>query len=186
MQNKLSVYKISAWAGVCFTNMFVGLIANVVPLFIRDILHYPARTAGLILLVRAFASIIGFTLLGKFISWHFRKYWLIILQGLTVICCFLFFLAGSNIGMYFILAFFYGFLYAGFNGSSTFYSGVDKRNLRRNSALHEAFSAAGNSIGSLGGGFCFQYAGMGATLLVMMLAQGLGLLLLILLSRKYR
>jgi predicted MFS family arabinose efflux permease len=186
IQNRLSVYKISAWIGVCFANMFVGLIVNVTPIFIRDTLHYSARMAGLILLTRAFASIAGFTLLGRFTSWHFRKYFFIILQGLTVLCCLLFFLAGNNIGMYFVPAFFFGFLFAGFNGSSTFYSGIDIQNLRRNPALHEAFSAAGNSIGSLGGGFCFQYTGMGATFLIMMLAQGLGLLVLIFLSKKHR
>jgi predicted MFS family arabinose efflux permease len=42
-------------------------------------------------------------------------------------------------------------------------------------ALHEIFLSIGGAAGSLGGGYCFQFFGMGSTFFILTLIQGAGL-----------
>jgi predicted MFS family arabinose efflux permease len=156
----------------------------VVPLFIRDTLGYTEKTAGIVLLFRGIAGLLAFTFYARFTFWHFNRRWFFILQGAMVAAALLFLVAGNRIILYSVMAFCVGFLYAGCYNNSIFHAGADKKNPAKDMALHEIFLSLGGAAGTLGGGFCYQYFGMGNTFLLLALIQAVGLGVQIRLDRQ--
>jgi MFS family permease len=184
LEKSLAAFKIRGWLGAICANVFSGVLANIVPLYIRDTLGYTEKTAGLVLLFRGLAAIAAFGFYSRFIFWHFNQKWLLILHGILVFFSLLFLLAGRMVFLYLFIAAGFGFVYAGCYNNSIFYSGADKKNTTKNMAFHEIFLSTGGAIGSLGGGFCFQCFGMGGTFLALALVQSVGLGTLILLNSR--
>jgi predicted MFS family arabinose efflux permease len=175
LEKSIHIFKIRGWiSGVC-TNLFSGVLANVVPLYIRDILGYTEKTAGLVLLFRGLAGVIAFTFYARFIFWHFNRRWILFLHSSLVVLALALFFSGKIIFFYMIIALIFGFTNAGCYNNSIFHSGVDKKNPAKNMALHEIFLSIGGAAGSLGGGFCLQFFGMGSTFFILTLVQGAGL-----------
>jgi predicted MFS family arabinose efflux permease len=177
-------FKIKGWVGGITAGMFIGVIGNVLPLFIRDSLGYTEKTAGMVMLSRGVAGIIAFTFFARFTFWHFNRRWFLVLQGLLILTALLFAVSGRTAPPYMILAFVLGFFYAGCYNNSIFHSGADKKNPAKNMALHEIFLSIGSAAGSLGGGICFQYLGLVNMFLLLALVQAAGLGVQILLDRR--
>jgi predicted MFS family arabinose efflux permease len=177
-------FKIRGWVGAFCVNFFYGILANVIPLHLRNNLGFSEETAALPLLFRGAAAIIAFTWFARYTFWHFNRRWFFILQGIMILCALLLIGAGPRLLIYLVFASVYGFSYAGCYNNSIFHAGADKKNTGSNMALHEMFLSLGSAAGSLGGGFVFQYFGMTGALLFLALIQTLGLLVLVLIDRQ--
>jgi predicted MFS family arabinose efflux permease len=184
LRKTIASFKIRGWAGAFCVNFFYGILANVIPLHLRNNLGFAEETASLLLLFRGAAAIIAFTWFGRYTFWHFNRRWFLFLQGIMILCALLFIGAGKHLLVYLVIAFVYGFFYAGCYNNSIFHAGADKKNTGKNMALHEMFLALGSASGSLGGGFVLQYFGMTGTMLFLALVQALGLLVLVRLDRQ--
>jgi predicted MFS family arabinose efflux permease len=184
LRKTLVFFKIRGWTGAFCANLFYGIMANVIPLFIRDTLGYSEYIASLVLLFRGAAAIIAFTWYARYTFWHFNRRWFLILQGSIILCTLLLITAGTHVLIYLIIACLYGFFYAGCYNNSIFHSGADKKNTGKNMAFHEMFLSIGSAAGALGGGVFFQYIGMTSTLLIMALIQAAGFLVLVLIDRQ--
>jgi predicted MFS family arabinose efflux permease len=183
LQKTIVLFKIRGWTGAFCVNFFAGILANVIPLYIRENLGYSEQTASLVLLVRGAAAIIAFTWFARYTFWHFNRRWFLILQGMIILCALFFITAGTLVIPYLALSFIFGFFYAGSYNNSIFHSGADKKNTQGNMAFHEMFLSIGSAAGSLGGGFCLQYLGMSGALLILALVQAIGLAVLVLIDR---
>jgi predicted MFS family arabinose efflux permease len=177
-------FKIRGWIGAFCVSFFYGILANVIPLHLRNNLGFSEETASLLLLFRGAAAIAAFTWFGRYTFWHFNRRWFLFLQGIMILCALLFIGAGKHLLPYLAIAAIYGFFYAGCYNNSIFHAGADKKNTGKNMALHEMFLSLGNASGSLGGGFAFQYFGMTGALLFLALVQTLGLLVLVRFDRQ--
>ncbi|AEF81139.1 MFS transporter [Leadbettera azotonutricia] len=175
LEKSIQSYKIRGWIGGVCSNLFSGVLGNVVPLYIRDTLGYTEKTAGLVMLFRGIAGVLAFTFFAKFIFWHFNKKWILFLHGSLIVSSLILLFSGKMILLYMIIAFAFGFISAGCYNNSIFHSGVDKKNPAKNMALHEIFLSIGGAAGSLGGGYCLQFFGMGSTFFILAIIQGAGL-----------
>jgi predicted MFS family arabinose efflux permease len=153
----LDLYRYRGWLCIFCSNLSLGLLVNIIPLHIRDGLGFTEQSAGLMLFFRCAAGFICFAILGKFTAWHFKRWWFICLVGGLSLCASLFFLAGSRLVFFFVIAGLFGFVNSGCNTTSTFYAGATGRNPKKNLALHEIFLSLGTAIGSAGGGFLYEY-----------------------------
>ncbi|MDR3191928.1 MAG: MFS transporter, partial [Treponema sp.] len=182
----MDLYRYRGWIGVLSSNLFVGILVNIVPLHIRDGLGYTERTAGLVLFVRCIAGLIGFTILARFTRWHFNRRWFILVQGGLLFCALAFALAGSRLNFYFVIVSVYGFVNSCCYNNSIFHSSVTGKNPRKNMALHEIFISIGNTCGALGGGFFYQRLGFSGAFFIVSLFLGLGLAAFVMLNNRER
>jgi predicted MFS family arabinose efflux permease len=186
-EEALQFFKICGWLGALCANAFAGILGNIFPLYIRDGLGYTERTAGMLLLFRGIAAMIGFSLFARLSFWHFNRRWFLIVQGACLLCALFFMLAGKNLFLNFVIIVVYGFFYSGMYNNSIFHSSADARNSKSNLAVHEIFLSIGNMLGSFGGGFCYQRFGMAGTFLALSLVLFLVLAIYVLLIyRKAR
>jgi predicted MFS family arabinose efflux permease len=172
----LDIYRYSSWVCIFCSNISLGILANIIPLHIRDGLGFTEQSAGLMLFFRCAAGFICFAVLGKLSAWHFKRWWFICLTGGLSLCAAMFFLAGNSLVFFFVIAGLSGFFNSGCNTTSTFYAGATGKNPKKNLALHEIFLSLGAAIGSAGGGFLYQhfsFTGMNlAHTLVLVLCTG--------------
>jgi predicted MFS family arabinose efflux permease len=182
----MDLYRYRGWIGALSSNLFVGILINIVPLHIRDGLGYTERTAGLVLFVRCIAGLIGFTVLARFTRWHFNRRWFILVQSGLLFCALAFVLAGNRLVFYFVIVFFYGFVNSCCYNNSIFHSSATGKNPRKNLALHEIFLSIGNTFGALGGGFCYQRLGFSGAFFIVSLFLGLGLAVFVVLNNRER
>jgi predicted MFS family arabinose efflux permease len=182
----MDLYRYRGWIGAVSSNLFVGILINIVPLHIRDGLGYTERTAGFVLFVRCVAGLIGFTLLARFTRWHFNRRWFILVQSGLVFCALAFMLAGNRLSFYFIVVTLYGFVNSCCYSNSIFHSSATGKNPRKNLALHEIFLSIGSICGALGGGFCYQRLGFSGVFFAASLFLGLGLAVFVILNNRER
>jgi predicted MFS family arabinose efflux permease len=168
-EETLQLFKICGWLGALCANAFTGILGNIFPLYIRDGLGYTEGTAGMLLLFRGIAAMIGFSLFARLSFWHFNRRWFLIVQGACLLCALFFMLAGKSLFLYFVIIMVYGFFYSSMYNNSIFHSSANARNNKSNLAIHEIFLSIGNMIGSFGGGFCYQHFGMAGTFLALSL-----------------
>jgi predicted MFS family arabinose efflux permease len=182
----MDLYRYRGWIGAFSSNLFVGILVNIVPLHIRDGLGYTERTAGLVLFIRCIAGLIGFTVLARSTRWHFNRRWFILVQGGLVFCALAFALAGNRFGFYYFIVFLYGFVNSCCYNNSIFYSSATGKNPRKNLALHEIFLSIGSTCGALGGGLCYQRLGFSGVFFIVSLLLGLGLVVFVALNNRER
>jgi predicted MFS family arabinose efflux permease len=182
----MDLYRYRGWIGALSSNLFVGILVNIVPLHIRDGLGYTERAAGLVLFIRCIAGLIGFTVLARFTRWHFNRRWFILVQSGLVFCALAFVPGGSSLGFYFVIVFLYGLVNSCCYNNSIFYSSATGKNPRKNLALHEIFLSIGNACGALGGGFCYQRLGFSGAFFIVSLFLGLGLAVFVMLNNRER
>jgi predicted MFS family arabinose efflux permease len=181
---KLDIYRYRGWISGMSSAMFLGVLSNIVPLYIRDGLGHSEMSAGLLLFIRCVAGLVGFSLLAHLTAWHFNRRWFLYMQAGLILCSFLFILAGGQLLFFFIIVLVYGLLNSACYNNSMFYSGATGKNPKKNMALHEIFLCVGNAAGTAGGGFFYQRFGFGGTCLVLILVLGLGLATFVLLERR--
>jgi predicted MFS family arabinose efflux permease len=182
----MDLYRYRGWIGAVCSNLFVGILLNIVPLHIRDGLGYTEGIAGLVLFVRCIAGLIGFTVLARYTRWHFNRRWFILVQAGLVFCALAFVLAGNRLSFYFVIVFLYGFVNSCCYNNSIFHSSATGRNPRKNLALHEIFLSVGTICGALGGGFCYQRLGFSGVFFIVSLFMGLGLAVFVVLNNRER
>jgi predicted MFS family arabinose efflux permease len=180
-EEALQLFKICGWLGALCASAFTGMLGNIFPLYIRDGLGYTERTAGMLLLFRGLAAMIGFSLFARLSFWHFNRRWFLIVQGACLICALFFMLAGKNLFLNFAAIAVYGFFYSGMYNNSIFHSSAGAKNNKSNLAIHEIFLSIGNMLGSFGGGLCYQRFGMTGTFLALSLVLSLVLAVYVLL-----
>jgi predicted MFS family arabinose efflux permease len=186
LDRRMDLYRYRGWIGAFCSNLFIGVLANIVPLHIRDGLGYTERTAGMVLFVRCLSGLAGFTLLARFTFWHFNRRWFIFVQAALMLCAFLFIPAGNRLFFYFVIIVLYGFINAGCYNNSIFYSSATGRFPKKNLALHEIFLSMGSALGSAGGGFFYQHFRFAGTSAALTLVLGMGLAAFIVLDRRER
>ncbi|MDR1046543.1 MAG: MFS transporter [Treponema sp.] len=162
-ERSLKLFKYRGWMSAFCGNAFSGILANIFPLYIRDVLGYTEGTAGMLLLFRGIAALAGFAVFARLKFWHFNRKWFVLIHGIVAVLALLFVFSGKNIFMYFIVIFITGFFYAGCYNNSIFHSSAEKKNTKANLALHEIFLSVGSMSGAFGGGLCYQRFGMGGT-----------------------
>jgi predicted MFS family arabinose efflux permease len=182
----MDLYRYRGWIGAVSSNMFVGILINIVPLHIRDGLGYTERAAGFVLFTRCVAGLIGFTVLARFTRWHFNRRWFILAQSGLVFCSLALMFAGNRLGFYLVVVFLYGLVNSCCYNNSIFYSSATGKNPRKNLALHEIFLSIGSACGALGGGFCYQRLGFSGAFFVLSLFLGLGLVVFVMLNNRER
>jgi predicted MFS family arabinose efflux permease len=182
----MDLYRYRGWIGALSSNLFLGILTNIVPLHIRDGLGYTEGTAGLLLFTRCVAGLIGFNLLARFTRWHFNRRWFILVQSALILCVLAFAPAGNRLIFYFVIVFFYGLVHSCCYNNSIFHSSATGKNPRKNLALHEIFLSIGSTCGALGGGFCYQRLGFSNTFLILSLILGLALAVFVMLNSRER
>lgn len=160
-------FRFASWLGILGANAFLGVIINVIPLEIRDVLGHTERTAGLLLLFRGLAAFLGFTLLARYTFWHFNRRWIVLVQGALVILPVLFLAAGNSLSLFVLFLVIFGLFFSGSYNNSLYHSSAGSQNAGKSMAIHEIFITIGAAAGSFGGGLCYQYLGFRRTFLVL-------------------
>jgi MFS family permease len=174
--DRSSPLRFPSWVGVFLIYAFLAIFFNIFPVYAKDELAMSESGIGLVLLIRAAATAIGFYLVGRFSFWHFR----IRLVPLAV-------LAALLIDLLFILiksplAFALGLFAAGLvqaiiYSMSLFYGASGAPDRDRRTTIHEALLTAGQIIGSIAGGLVYQLISWAWVFicLALLMAGGLGL-----------
>jgi predicted MFS family arabinose efflux permease len=183
---RIDLYRYRGWLCVFISALFLGVLANIVPLHIRDGLGYTEGSMGLVLFFRCSIGFIGFTILARFSAWHFKSWWFIFLAGGLTFCSSLYLFAGNKLYFFCVIAGICGLMNSGCNTTSVFYSGATGKNPKKNIAMHEIFTALGSAAGSAGGGLMYQHFRFAGMSLALTMGIGLVLLGFILVSRKER
>ena len=153
----LDIYRYRGWICIFCSNLSLGILANIIPLHIRDGLGFTEQSAGLMLFFRCAVGLVCFAVLGKISAWHFKRWWFLCLTGGLAFCAVLFFFAGNHLVPFFIIAALFGLVNSGCNTTSTFYASATGKNPKKNIALHEMFLSLGSALGSAGGGYLYQH-----------------------------
>ncbi|MCL2318944.1 MAG: MFS transporter [Treponema sp.] len=181
---RLDLYRYRGWINALSSTLCLGIIGNILPLYIRDGLGYTERSAGMILFFRSLAGLAGFFILARFTFWHFNRRWFIALQGALMFSTLLFLAAGRLLPFYFAIGLFFGLIHSGCYDNSIFYSGATGKNPKKNLALHEIFMSLGSAAGTAGGGLIYQHFRFTGTCIALFLFLCLALGLLVLLDHQ--
>ena len=181
---RLDLYRYRGWVSGLSSMIFVGVLVNILPLHIRDGLGLTERSAGVMLFVRCVMSFVGFSILARFVNWHFNQKWFVFLQYGLMLCTVLLMFAGNKFFIYVVVVLLYGLMYSAGYNNSMFYSGATGGNPKKNLALHEIFLCIGNASGTMLGGFFYQYFRLTGTCIALFLALGVGLGILVFLGRR--
>ncbi|MDC7126202.1 MAG: MFS transporter [Spirochaetales bacterium] len=144
------------WIGVFSTYIVLGMINNIFPLYIRDSLNLNETVAGNLLFVRGLVTALGFGLLGKFVNWHFNKKIMLITQGSTVLILILL-LFVKSVFLFYFLFIIYGLLFSMAYSNGIFHGSAGAEARGKRMALFESFLTTGTVIGTIIGGYLYQF-----------------------------
>jgi predicted MFS family arabinose efflux permease len=144
-----------AWTGLVASYVVLGLTMSILPLFLREELGLSEPRIGLLLLVRALFSTLGFLLLARLSFWRFNAGSMILGQLLLVPVVAVMTALRSFAGFCLCLALF-GLLFALSYNNSLFHgvAGSGRRSARM--AVHEGLLTAGMVSGSAIGGILYR------------------------------
>jgi MFS family permease len=74
--------RFQAWICLFASYVVLGITISILPLFLREEIGLPETRIGLLILIRALFSTLGFIVLGRLSFWHFKAWLMIICQGL--------------------------------------------------------------------------------------------------------
>jgi DHA1 family multidrug resistance protein-like MFS transporter/DHA1 family quinolone resistance protein-like MFS transporter len=153
-----------SWVGLLSTYAVLGILNVVLPIYGREVMGIPERTVGLILLTRGVTTTVGFYLVGRIHSWHFRSIPILGTQALVAVC--LIILALIHVpGPYFAVVPVLGVLAAASYSFSVFHGASGSVERAKRMAIHEALLVAGLIFGSTAGGYIYQRLSMQAVYL---------------------
>jgi predicted MFS family arabinose efflux permease len=170
--------------GIFSSYAVYGVVVNILPLEIRDSLGYGEQTAGNLLLLRGIVTLAGFTLLARHSAWHFRRSWILAVQGITLILILAVLILPSRLEFLGVFILLFGILYAASYNNSIFHGSSGAVNRGRRMAIHEAVLTMGVASGSLGGGILYQQGGINLVWLFLLLVQAGGFLAMGVLVRR--
>lgn len=147
--------RFQAWIGLFASYVVLGITMSILPLFLREEIGFPETQIGLLLLIRALFSTLGFILLGQLSFWHFKGWLMILCQGVIAAVVAVMIVLRTFPGFSLFLALF-GLLFALSYNNSLFHgvTGSIQRSTRM--AFHEGMLTAGVVFGSSIGGILYQ------------------------------
>ncbi len=153
--DKSTPLRYPAWIGVALSYMVMGVVFNVFPVYARDVLKTSESSVGLILAMRALATMTGFLLLGRFSFWQFKRSFVPAVTALQALLLVLTIFQSTPLGFMICFGLLGALLSMTYN-NSLFYatSGAIDRDKRVNA--HEALLTGGQVIGSISGGILYQ------------------------------
>lgn len=162
-----------AWIGLCASYVVLGVTMSIFPLYLREQIGLTEARIGVLLLIRALFSTLGFVVLGRFLFWHFKAWVMFLGQATTVIVVALMITLHSFAGLSLMLALF-GLLFALSYNNSLFHgvSGCNRRSTRM--AVHEGLLTAGMVAGSAAGGMLYQNGAFPRVLVFCCIVVGIG------------
>ena len=185
-EKKLDIFRYRGWVCNFSSAMCLGVLINIIPIHIRDGLGFTEGSAGVILFFRCVAGLAGFSFLARFTTWHFKRYWFIVLQGGMAVSSLVYLFSGSRLAVFFLIASLFGLFNSACNTTSVFYSSTTGSNFKKNIASHEIFTALGQSLGTAGGGFLYQHFRFTGMCLSLFLALALGIAFSLYIERRRR
>ncbi len=155
-----SILRFPACIGLVGAYIVMGIFSVVFPMHARTRLGLAESTIGLLLLLRAVATTLGFMVVGRIEIWHHRSAPMIGVQVLLAGGCLVlgFF---DGVAAYLILFPAVGALIALAYSQSVFHGVSGSPQRAKRMAIHEALLVAGVVFGSSGGGFLYQTASVG-------------------------
>ena len=178
-----SLFRYRGWISGLSALLFLGVLANVVPLHIRDGLGHTELSAGILLFLRCIASFLGFIIFARFTAWNFSRRWFLVLQCGLLFCTLALMFFGNNLFFYFFIVLLYGLIFAACYNNSIFYSGATGGNNKKNFAIQEIYLCAGNAAGTAGGGLFYQMFGFLGVCIALFLVLSLSSIVLVALNR---
>jgi MFS family permease len=144
-----------AWIGLFASYVILGITMSIFPLYLREEIGLTETRIGLLLLIRALFSTLGFIILARLSFWHFKSWLMILSQALIILVVGAMAALRTMPGFSVVLALF-GLLFALSYDNSLFHgvSGSLRRSTRM--AVHESLLTAGMIAGSAIGGILYQ------------------------------
>ena len=144
-----------AWIGLFASYVILGITMSIFPLYLREEIGLTETRIGLLLLIRALFSTLGFIILARLSFWHFKSWLMILSQALIILVVGAMAAMRTVPGFSVVLALF-GLLFALSYDNSLFHgvSGSLRRSTRM--AVHESLLTAGMIAGSAIGGILYQ------------------------------
>jgi DHA1 family multidrug resistance protein-like MFS transporter/DHA1 family quinolone resistance protein-like MFS transporter len=154
-EDRSTPLRFPAWVGAFTSYIAMGVLLNIFPLFAREVLLIRESRIGLLLLMRALFSTIGFLFLGRYDFWHFRG-WQILITQLCVAIIVLSMVFARSFAVFLLLFPLFG-LVSSLSYQNSIFHGVSGSKARaRRMAVHEANLHFGMVVGAGAGGLIYQ------------------------------
>ena len=151
-----SPLRFPSWAGVLLVYTGYSLVLTVFPQYAMDTLGYSESVTGNILLFRGISVTIAFLIMQKVRVWQKGVGPILGSQAFFAILTFLMLFLRS-IAAFAILFALYGFVFALSYDLSIFHGAEGAKDRHKRMVIHEVLLTIGTIIGSLVGGFVYQY-----------------------------
>ena len=151
-----SPLRFPSWAGVLLVYTGYSLVLTVFPQYAMDTLGYSESVTGNILLFRGISVTIAFLIMQKARVWQKGVGPILGSQAFFAILTFLMLFLRS-IASFAILFALYGFVFALSYDLSIFHGAEGAKDRHKRMVIHEVLLTLGTIIGSLVGGFVYQY-----------------------------
>ena len=151
-----SPLRFPSWAGVLLVYTGYSLVLTVFPQYAMDTLGYSESVTGNILLFRGISVTIAFLIMQKARVWQKGVGPILGSQALFAILTFLMLFLRS-VAAFAILFALYGFVFALSYDLSIFHGAEGAKDRHKRMVIHEVLLTLGTIIGSLVGGFVYQY-----------------------------
>jgi MFS family permease len=144
-----------AWIGLFASYVILGITMSAFLLYLREEIGLSETRIGMLILIRALFTTLGFLLLMRLSFWHYKSRLMVLGQGSIIVAVALIIFLRSFFGLSLAMALF-GLLFALSYNNSLFHgvSGSLRRSTRM--AVHEGLLTAGMVIGSAIGGILYQ------------------------------
>ena len=151
-----SPLRFPSWAGVLLVYTGYSLVLTVFPQYAMDTLGYSESVTGNILLFRGISVTIAFLIMQKARVWQKGVGPILGSQAFFAILTFLMLFLRS-VAAFAILFALYGFVFALSYDLSIFHGAEGAKDRHKRMVIHEVLLTLGTIIGSLVGGFVYQY-----------------------------
>lgn len=151
-----SPLRFPSWAGVLLVYTGYSLVLTVFPQYAMDTLEYSESVTGNILLFRGISVTIAFLIMQKARVWQKGVGPILGSQAFFAILTFLMLFLRS-VAAFAILFALYGFVFALSYDLSIFHGAEGAKDRHKRMVIHEVLLTLGTIIGSLVGGFVYQY-----------------------------
>ena len=151
-----SPLRFPSWAGVLLVYTGYSLVLTVFPQYAMDTLGYSESVTGNILLFRGISVTIAFLIMEKARVWQKGVGPILGSQAFFAILTFLMLFLRS-VAAFAILFALYGFVFALSYDLSIFHGAEGAKDRHKRMVIHEVLLTLGTIIGSLVGGFVYQY-----------------------------
>ena len=151
-----SPLRFPSWIGVLLVYTGYSLVLTVFPQYALDNLGYSKSITGNILLFRGISVTIAFLIMQKVRAWQKGVGPIILSQVVFALLTFLL-LAFKSIPAYAVLFALYGAVFALSYNLSIFHGAEGAKERHKRMVIHEVLLTIGTIVGSLVGGFVYQY-----------------------------